>query len=252
MRFKVFAFLFIVFFLIEYAFPRIKRIYNFPRILRNISMGAIFNAVSFVFIPISIIKVANWADSHNYGALNILNIPWILNVIGSIIILDCVIYWQHRVFHQVPWLWKLHRMHHTDKALDVSSALRFHPIEIFLSLLIKMFFVVILGVNAYGVIIFEMVLNGVSMFNHGNIRLPSSLDFIFRKFIVTPDFHRTHHCSGPTLMHSNFGFNLPFWDYLFGTYRTVSYGDHTTMDIGVSRFNQDRSVIELLRQPLRD
>lgn len=251
MRGQAFAFLFIILFLIEYAMPRIKKFYDFKRIIRNLALPIVFHLISIVLIPFTLLEIAQWASTNQIGLFNYIKLPSLFDFIIGLVLLDLIIYWQHRIFHKVPFLWKLHRVHHTDKTLDVSSALRFHPAELFISVLIKFFFVVVLGINATTAVTFEIVLNGMAMFNHGNIRIPSTIDFILRKFIVTPDFHRTHHSDEPSLMHSNFGFNLSFWDYLFGSYRTVSYEDHPTMHLGVKGFDQEKSFSELLKHPFK-
>ena len=163
-------------------------------------------------------------------------------VILSIAALDCTIYLQHVMFHAVPALWRLHRMHHTDLDFDVTTGLRFHPIEIILSMGIKLATVVGIGQPALGMLIFEVSLNGTSMFNHGNIRLPASIDRVLRFFVVTPDMHRVHHSVILRETNSNFGFNLPWWDRLLGTYRDQPAAGHEGMTIGLGQFRDAKRL----------
>lgn len=157
-------------------------------------------------------------------------------------LLDLIIYLQHVAFHAVPWLWRLHRMHHTDLDLDVTSGARFHPIEIVLSMAIKMVAVVALGPAAVAVVIFEVLLNGTAMFNHSNVFIPAYVDRMLRLIVVTPDMHRVHHSANPTETNSNFGFNLPWWDRLFGTYRAQPAEGHAGMTIGIEEFRSSREL----------
>ena len=154
------------------------------------------------------------------------NAPAWLAIIASVILLDLAIYLQHVLFHAVPVLWRLHRMHHADLDFDVTTGVRFHPIEILLSMGIKLGVVAALGAPAVAVLIFEVLLNATSMFNHGNVRLPARLDRVLRWIVVTPDMHRVHHSVVPRETNSNFGFNLPWWDRLFGTYRAQPAAGH--------------------------
>ena len=152
------------------------------------------------------------------------------------VLLDLAIYLQHVLFHAVPALWRLHRMHHADLEFDVTTGVRFHPIEILLSMVIKLGVVAALGAPAVAVLIFEVLLNATSMFNHGNVRLPPRLDRVLRWIVVTPDMHRVHHSIVPRETNSNFGFNLPWWDRLFGTYRAQPAAGHEGMTIGIEQF----------------
>ncbi|MCA1959602.1 MAG: sterol desaturase family protein [Desulfomonile sp.] len=179
---------------------------------------------------------ALWIAGRGWGFFNIAAFPYWAAVLLSVIFLDFVIYFQHVMFHAVPALWRLHMMHHADLDFDVTTGTRFHPIEILLSMLIKIAAVVVIGAPALGVIIFEVLLNGTSMFNHGNLRLPIALDRVLRLFVVTPDMHRVHHSVIPTETNSNFGFNLPWWDRLMGTYRPQPRGGHEGMTIGLNQF----------------
>jgi sterol desaturase/sphingolipid hydroxylase (fatty acid hydroxylase superfamily) len=168
--------------------------------------------------------------------------------------LDLAIYAQHVAFHKVPVLWRLHRMHHADLDIDVSTGLRFHPIEIIISMLIKMAIVVLIGVPAVAVVAFEVVLNATSMFNHSNTAMPLWLDRVVRLIVVTPDMHRVHHSIKRHETDSNFGFNLPWWDRLFGTYRPQPEAGHDGMTIGLPIFRdpQELRLDRLITQPFRD
>ena len=170
------------------------------------------------------------------------------------VLLDLAIYLQHVLFHAVPALWRLHRMHHADLDFDVTTGLRFHPFEILLSMVIKLMVVVALGAPAVGVLVFEVLLNATSMFNHANLRLAAPLDRGLRLVLVTPDMHRVHHSVVPRETNSNFGFNLAFWDRLFGTYRAQPAAGHEAMAIGIGQFRDpgELRLDRMLTQPLRD
>jgi sterol desaturase/sphingolipid hydroxylase (fatty acid hydroxylase superfamily) len=174
-------------------------------------------------------------------------------VVASVVILDLAIYLQHVLFHAVPALWRLHRMHHADLEFDVSTGLRFHPIEILLSMLIKFAVIGALGAPALSVLIFEVLLNATSMFNHGNVRIPLGFDRVLRWLVVTPDMHRVHHSILARETNSNFGFNLPWWDRLFGTYRAQPAAGHEAMTIGIEQFRDPRELglDRMLIQPFR-
>jgi len=167
-------------------------------------------------------------------------LPDWLAVIFSVIILDLALYLQHVLFHAVPFLWRFHRVHHTDLDIDASTGLRFHTLEILLSMGIKAAVVIVLGAPALAVLAFEILLNATSIFSHGNARLPLRLDRVLRLFLVTPDMHRVHHSVIVRETSSNFGFNLPWWDYLFGTYRQQPAAGHSSMTIGLPQFQDER------------
>jgi sterol desaturase/sphingolipid hydroxylase (fatty acid hydroxylase superfamily) len=182
-----------------------------------------------------------------------LQVPAVIAVPVSVLALDLVIYTQHVLFHAVPALWRLHRMHHADLDIDVTTGLRFHPAEILLSMLIKMGAIIALGAPVMAVVIFEVLLNATAMFNHGNVRLPRRLDSVLRWLLVTPDMHRVHHSIIRRETNSNFGFNLPWWDRIFGTYRPQPQAGHLGMTIGIPEFRDPRELrfIRLLTQPFR-
>jgi sterol desaturase/sphingolipid hydroxylase (fatty acid hydroxylase superfamily) len=186
--------------------------------------------------PIMAIGMASLTQERQWGLLNHIEIPFWLEVILSVTVLDFIIYLQHVMFHKIPALWLLHRMHHTDLNIDVSTGSRFHPIEIILSMVIKVIAVIGLGVPPIAVVIFQVFLNGMAMFNHGNIYIPSRMDHVLRWLVVTPDMHRIHHSILPQETNSNFGFNIPWWDRLFGTYRQNPQDGHEDMEIGIKIF----------------
>ena len=207
-----------------------------------------------LLIPTAAVGVAVIAGQRGWGLLNITPWPgWLEGLIGFFV-LDLAIYAQHVAFHKFPILWRLHRMHHADLDVDVSTGLRFHPIEIVLSVLIKIVVVVLIGVPAAAVIAFEIVLNATSMFNHSNAAMPLWLDRIVRFVIVTPDMHRVHHSIRRHETDSNFGFNLPWWDRLFGTYRPLPEAGHDNMTIGLPIFRDpaELRLDRLITQPFRD
>jgi sterol desaturase/sphingolipid hydroxylase (fatty acid hydroxylase superfamily) len=207
-----------------------------------------------LLIPVAAVGVAVIAAQRGWGLLNITPWPAWLEALSGFLALDLAIYAQHVAFHKVPWLWRLHRMHHADLDIDVSTGLRFHPIEIILSMLIKIAVVILIGVPAVAVIAFEVVLNATSMFNHSNTAMPVWLDRVVRLLVVTPDMHRVHHSVLRHETDSNFGFNLPWWDRLFGTYRPQPEAGHDRMTIGLPIFRDRRELRldRLLTQPFRD
>ncbi|MEQ1819585.1 MAG: sterol desaturase family protein [Terricaulis sp.] len=196
---------------------------------------------------------AIFAESHGWGIFQVINAPDAAAIIVSVIVLDLVIYLQHRLFHAVPLLWRLHRVHHADLEFDVTTGVRFHPLEILLSMLIKIAAVVALGAPAIAVLVFEVLLNATTMFNHANIKLPQALDRIVQLVVVTPDMHRLHHSVRYEETNSNFGFSLPWWDWVFRTYRAQPIDGHERMTIGLEQF-RDTAELQLswmLLQPAR-
>lgn len=201
------------------------------------------NSVSLRLVfPLLAMDVAFLAGERGWGMLNRLDLPYWLAVTIGVVALDFVIYLQHVTFHAVPTLWRLHMMHHADLDFDVTTGLRFHPIEIFLSMVIKIATVAVLGPPAVAVLFFEVLLNGTSMFNHGNVQLPLRVDRILRLFVVTPEMHRVHHSVIIRETNSNFGFNLPWWDRLFGTYKDQPAAGHVKMTIGLSHFRDPKGL----------
>lgn len=202
-----------------------------------------FNSLLLRLIfPAAAVGMAAFASAQAWGIFNYYEAPFWLAVVVSVIAMDFIIYLQHVMVHAVPVLWRLHRMHHADLDFDVTTGARFHPIEIILSMLIKFATIVILGPPMVAVVIFEVLLNATSMFNHANVRLPLGLDKVLRWIVVTPDMHRVHHSIEDDETNSNFGFNLPWWDRLFGTYRDQPRAGHEDMTIGIHKYRTTREV----------
>ena len=238
----------------EAAMPRRPRSYSrLRRWPSNLAIVALNTALLRILLPATAISLASAGESRGWGLFNELPVPTSAAVIASVVLLDIAIYLQHVMFHAVPALWRVHRMHHADLDFDVSTGVRFHPIEIVLSMLIKFGVVVALGAPALGVLIFEVLLNATSMFNHGNVRVPVPLDRYLRWLVVTPDMHRVHHSILIGETNSNFGFNLPWWDRLLGTYRDQPAAGHDGMTIGIEQFRAARELWldRMLLQPFR-
>ncbi len=215
------------------------------RWLANLGI-VVFNSVLLrIIFPTAAVGVALFAEQAGWGLFHHLALPGAPVVLLSVLLLDFAIYLQHVMFHAVPVLWRLHRMHHADRDYDVTTGARFHPIEIVLSMLIKFAVIVVLGAPAVAVVIFEVLLNATAMFNHGNVRLPLGLDRVLRLVVVTPDMHRVHHSVHRDEANSNFGFNLPWWDRLCGTYRAQPRDGHEGMTIGIHGFSEPRQVASL-------
>ena len=237
----------------EVAAPRRRR--EIPRLLRwssNLGVVVIDTILVRLTFPIVAVGLAIIAEQRGWGLFNILDVPaWVVFVV-SVLALDLAIYLQHIMFHSVPALWRLHRMHHADLEFDVTTGLRFHPVEILLSMGIKLAVVAALGPPAVAVLAFEVLLNATAMFNHSNIRIPPAIDRVLRLIVVTPDMHRVHHSIHPSETNSNFGFNLPWWDRLLGTYRPQPREGHEKMTIGIEQFRTRRDLWldRMLIQPL--
>jgi sterol desaturase/sphingolipid hydroxylase (fatty acid hydroxylase superfamily) len=227
-----------------------------PRRLRwsnNLALVALDSVIVRLVFPLTAVSFAGLAAERGWGLLNILDLPFWPALILALLLLDLIIYLQHRLFHAVPLLWRLHRVHHADTEFDVTTALRFHPLEILVSMAIKLAAIAALGPPALAVLVFEIVLNGAAMFNHANVALPARLERALRLLIVTPDMHRIHHSTRPEEMNRNFGFNLPWWDRLLGSYCPRPKLDQCTMPIGLDRFRARRELWldRMLLQPLR-
>ena len=235
--------------------PRRKR--SFERRARwphNLGLLLVDVALVRVFAPGAAIAVAMTAAGSGWGLLNALALPGWAAIAAGIALLDLAIYFQHVMFHAVPALWRLHRVHHADLDFDVTTGARFHPIEILISTAVKCAAIAALGAPVISVFVFEIVLNATAMFNHANASLPQRLERWLRWLVVTPDMHRVHHSVRYEESSSNFGFNLPWWDRLFGTYRARPRLGHDAMTIGVDAFRspQDLRLDRLLVQPLLD
>jgi sterol desaturase/sphingolipid hydroxylase (fatty acid hydroxylase superfamily) len=200
----------------------------------NLAVAALNVALVRLAFPAAGVGLAALAELHGAGLLRSLDLPVWLAVLAGVVMLDLAIYLQHLLFHAVPALWRLHRVHHADPDFDVTTALRFHPIEILLSMLVKASVIFAFGPPVLAVLIFEIVLNGAAVFNHANVRLPGGVERVLRWLIVTPDMHRVHHSKDMQETNSNYGFNLSAWDRLFGTYRAQPHLGHARMEIGVS------------------
>ncbi len=212
------------------------------RWLSNLGITLLNPVVVRAVSPFLPVGMALLAQKNGWGLLNNVILPYWLEIAAAVIVLDLVIYLQHVMFHTVPIFWRLHMMHHADLDIDVTTGLRFHPIEMILSMGIKLSTVALIGPPALAVLIFEILLNGSSMFNHGNVHLPKIIDWIFRLFVVTPDMHRVHHSVTIRETNSNFGFNFPWWDRLLGTYRDQPAAGHEGMTIGLSQFRDQRRL----------
>ncbi len=217
----------------------------------NLSLVVLDTLAARLLLPVLPVGMAYAVSQRGAGLFNQLTLPLWFEVVLTVMLLDFVIYLQHRLFHSRPLLWRLHRMHHTDLDLDVTSGNRFHPLEIIISMVIKLAVVALFGTPPVGVLVFEVVLNASSQFNHGNIRIPLELDKWLRLLLVTPDMHRVHHSVIPRETDSNFGFNLPWWDRLCGTYRPQPREGHLGMTIGLREFRDPAQLTlgKLLLQP---
>jgi sterol desaturase/sphingolipid hydroxylase (fatty acid hydroxylase superfamily) len=253
-RLVAFAGVFVVLAVSEFLVPQrsqaIGRAWRWPNNLGVVVLNTVLLRMVF---PTTAVGVALIAETRGFGLLNAIRLPDWVALLAAVLVLDLAIYLQHVLFHAVPVLWRLHRMHHADLEFDVSTGLRFHPIEILLSMLIKFAVVAAIGAPALSVLIFEMLLNATSMFNHANMRIPERIDRVLRWLVVTPDMHRVHHSIVARETNSNFGFNLPWWDRLFGTYTAQPAAGHEAMTIGIEQFRDpgELRLDRMLAQPLR-
>jgi sterol desaturase/sphingolipid hydroxylase (fatty acid hydroxylase superfamily) len=220
----------------------------------NIGIVVLDTVLVRLVFPTTAVGLALIAEAREWGLFHALDLPAWASVVLAVAALDFAIYLQHVLFHAVPALWWLHRMHHADLDIDVTTGARFHPIEILLSMGIKLGVVAALGTPAIAVLAFEVLLNATSMFNHSNVRMPILLDRVLRWIVVTPDMHRVHHSIVARETNSNFGFNLPWWDRLFGTYRDQPAAGHEAMTIGIEQFRDpaEQRLGRMLTQPFRD
>ena len=224
----------------EVAAPRRRR--EIPRLLRwsnNLGIVIVDTLLVRLTFPIVAVALAVIAEERGWGLFNAVALPTWLEVLATVLIFDLAIWTQHLVTHKVPVLWRFHRVHHADRDFDVSTAIRFHPVEIAFSMLLKIGLVYLIGPPALGILMFEIILNGTALFNHANIRLPPWLDAVLRQFLVTPDMHRVHHSDLRAEHDSNYGFALSVWDRMFGTYIAQPEGGHDGMTIGL-QWQDDR------------
>jgi sterol desaturase/sphingolipid hydroxylase (fatty acid hydroxylase superfamily) len=234
LRLGVFTFVFAFMAIWEIFAP--KRVQAFSKLVRfanNLGLMVLNTIVLRLVFPIGAGGVALYCQLHSIGLFNLVKAPVILEFLLSIALLDLVIYWQHVMFHKIPWFWKLHQVHHADPEFDVSTSGRFHVFEIAISMVIKVAAILVIGPSALAVLLFEIVLNACAMFNHSNVKMAPKIDAILRQFIVTPDMHRVHHSQIISEQNCNFGFNIPWWDRLFKTYKSQPELGHTNMKIGL-------------------
>jgi sterol desaturase/sphingolipid hydroxylase (fatty acid hydroxylase superfamily) len=239
----------------ELMAPRRKlSVGRLPRWPSNLGIVLIDVALVRLLIPTAAVGASLFAAGRGWGLLHWLDLRLSFAAVIGFLVLDLVIYAQHVAFHKIPLLWRLHRMHHADLDIDVSTGLRFHPFEILISMAIKIAVIVAFGIPVVAVFLFEVVLNATSLFNHSNVRMPTWLDRLLRMVVVTPDMHRVHHSILRRETDSNFGFNLPWWDRLFRTYRDAPEAGHLGMTIGIPQFRNpaELRIDRLLTQPFRD
>lgn len=252
-RLSVFAVVLVAMALLERGFPRRPQRLSWRRWPSNLGLVALSSGLLRLLAPAGAVGVALWAEARGLGLFPALGLPFWVAAPLAVVLLDLLIYAQHRVFHAVPLLWRLHRVHHADPELDASSGLRFHPVEILLSLGVKAAAVVALGAPPEAVLAFEVLLNATSMFNHANVAIPGWLDRPLRWVLVTPDMHRIHHSEIREETDSDFGFCLSWWDRLFGTYRAEPRLGQLGMVIGIEGWREDaeQRLDRLLAQPFR-
>ena len=237
----------------EYKHPkRTLLISKTIRWLNNLSLVFISSILIKLLFPLAAFGVAYYMEAKSFGLLHLFELSYFIKVLIAVILLDLIIYWQHRIFHKVDFFWKFHKVHHSDMDFDLSTGIRFHPIEIIFSMLIKICFITILGAPALAVLIFEILLNSCSIFNHSNIKLPYKIDKILRYFIITPDFHRVHHSIHNDELNSNFGFSLSLWDRIFDSYTKSPKDGYDKMTIGLKEYQNKKGnifIYDLIKMP---
>ena len=241
LRLGIFAATFVVMAIAEWVLPKRER--SLPkgrRWITNWGIVVLDTVIVRLIMPILPIGVALFATEQGWGLLNWIALPGWLSVLIAFVILDFAIWLQHLLSHIIPVFWRLHQVHHADRDIDVSTALRFHPIEILLSLVYKCVWVIVFGAPALSVFIFEAVLNAAALFNHANVRLSKRADAVLRLLVVTPDMHRVHHSVTPRETNSNYGFNLSIWDRMFGTYIAQPGAGHEDMTIGLNQYQSEK------------
>ena len=245
-RLLVFVFLLLLFMALEFLLPRKKReLSRRRRWPANLSVVILNTLILRLLFPAAGLGMALWTQTQGWGLFNQVGMPALLLFLLSLLILDLAIYGQHLLMHKLPVLWRMHRMHHADLDIDVTTGLRFHPLEIVLSMLIKFLVILVLGPSPAAVIVFEILLNATSLFNHSNLAIKTSLDRVLRKVLVTPDMHRVHHSRRRDETNSNYGFNLPWWDYLFATYHAQPVDGHDDMIIGIPDWTRESDCTHL-------
>ncbi|MGB7432447.1 MAG: sterol desaturase family protein [Ahrensia sp.] len=241
-RLAAFLSIFVVMAAYELWSPRLERnemlgALKAKRWLTNLSMVVLSSVCLRILFPAAAVGTAIYAQSQGWGLFNAVDVPIILAGIIAFVVLDFAVWLEHLASHKIPLLWRIHRMHHADQGFDLTTALRFHPLEIVLSMVWKAAIIIALGAPPEAVLIFEIVLNGMAMFNHANARLPLSLDRVLRNVIVTPDMHRVHHSAVQRETDSNYGFNFSFWDRIFSTYVAQPAAGHDKMHIGLEEYD---------------
>lgn len=245
-RLGVFAFVFVTMLLWELLAPR--RALSVSRALRwtsNLGLLALNTVVLRLMFPAAAVGIAYSVGQQGWGLFNLVDLPFWFEVLVAVLLLDLAIYLQHRLMHQVPVLWRLHRVHHADLDFDLTTGSRFHTIEIIVSMLIKWLVIILLGPALIAVLVFEVLLNGMAIFNHANVSLPRAIDRMLRYLLVTPDMHRVHHSTLVRETNSNYGFNLSIWDRVFKTYIDQPAKGHQAMTIGLAEFRDARQVDRL-------
>lgn len=253
-RIGVFLFCLALLMLMEVISPRRKLHYaKSKRWTTNFAISLTNALVVGVLLPIVGVSAALLAQNNDWGLFNLITVSAWISIPLYLLLFDLTIYFQHRIFHAVTPLWKLHRMHHTDPDYDVSTGIRFHPLSIVISSLVKLALIFILGPLAIAVLMADVLLNATSMFNHSNWKLPERVDRVLRLFVVTPDVHRVHHSTNHSEHNHNFGFNFPWWDRIFGTYQAQPSMGHAQMEIGIESFQDSQSTkfLPLLKQPFK-
>lgn len=245
-RFTIFITLMLIFMALEAAYPKLQRDSNrLRRWTQHIGVTMTSTLVLRLIFPLLALDFSLHPPV-SWGLFQVLHLPPFLEILLCLFLFDLIIYWQHRAFHQLPWLWRLHRMHHSDLVLDTSSALRFHPFEIVISMLIKIGIVILLGASPWAVFIFEILLNGFALFNHANWNI-KKWDRPLQRILVTPDMHRVHHSSWVKETNSNYGFCLSLWDHFFSSFLK----EEEPNQIGLNEFREkkDQTIWALLKQP---
>lgn len=249
-RLSVFLGVLILMMLWEYASPKRKSRYSRKqRWPANLGIVVIDTVLLRIIAPVGLTGIGLWAANNGWGLFNMTmtnSLPFWITVVMSVIALDIAIYWQHRLFHRVPLLWRLHRVHHADPDFDVTTGLRFHPAEIVLSFFIKAATVIALGAPALAVIIFEIVLNACSLFNHGNVALPKPLEKVVRKILITQELHRIHHSVEKEETNSNYGFSVSWWDHLFKSFTAEPKAGSDDIDIGLKEYRDQTVTTKIL------
>jgi len=246
LRLTAFVVVFFVIAMWEWLSPKRKRLSSIAtRWLNNLSLMLINTLLIRLFFPMAAVGIALIISEQQIGLLNLIEIHPIAAVTLSVILLDCAVYWQHRLMHEIPWLWRMHRVHHADPEFDVTTGLRFHPFEIAISMIYKTLIITLLGTPVLAILISELLLNAGSLFNHGNINLSAKIDTALRRVIVTPDMHRIHHSTDVIESNRNFGFGLSWWDHLFGSYQSTPDVAHETMPIGLDEYRDPKHAVFL-------